>query len=496
MRSGTSGADGGSTPIVGRVTAGAVHRVADGAPFALASAPAATAARPLFAARRSPPASVFRCARHAGRELGRSRRLRSRPANAPRLAARRPKRAPAATTCKTNATRRRHLERGWSPATTGCLPGARRWRPEAKRGRSWRPWRQRGGLDIRGSVLDDRLTPVRSTGHTMSPSPRSSTPIAAQAGRTMIRDLGAGAGLPGRVRRPDRVRLRGVAGSEVGQHEELPSEDRRWLEKARAALPERVRPAVDDETCIMGAGADHRPAGRHRCRVVRGPRSGPAPAPSSPRSCSPTTSATTSSRPSSRRRSTAIARRSSRCSTSGRSQARVAARGSSTTPTGMLEEVHAAMAAWLPLYQEIEPRVLSIIERDAKARVPELAHAPPVGGDRARDQRHPLAVRAGRPPGRARPVVPRPPVQLHVQRPRLAAVHLPGRRRVARAPRPARAPARASCGSTGHSATTPGSGSCASCATATGTSPRSQSAWSSASRRSSTTSRSCAPPAS
>jgi DNA-binding transcriptional ArsR family regulator len=31
------------------------------------------------------------------------------------------------------------------------------------------------------------------------------------------------------------------------------------------------------------------------------------------------------------------------------------------------------MAAWLPLYQEIEPRVLSIIERDAKARVPELA---------------------------------------------------------------------------------------------------------------------------
>ena len=88
----------------------------------------------------------------------------------------------------------------------------------------------------------------------MSPSPRSSTPIATPAGRTMIRNLGAGAGLPAAFDVRTAFDFAVSLASEVGQHEELPSEDRRWLEKARAALPEHVRPAVDDETCIMGAG--------------------------------------------------------------------------------------------------------------------------------------------------------------------------------------------------------------------------------------------------
>src|SRR5689334_13813861 len=88
----------------------------------------------------------------------------------------------------------------------------------------------------------------------MTPSSRSSTPNANPAGRTMIRDLGAGAGLPAAFDVRTAFDFAVSLASEVGQHEELPAEDRRWLEKARAALPERVRPAVDDETCIMGAG--------------------------------------------------------------------------------------------------------------------------------------------------------------------------------------------------------------------------------------------------
>jgi DNA-binding transcriptional ArsR family regulator len=39
---------------------------------------------------------------------------------------------------------------------------------------------------------------------------------------------------------------------------------------------------------------------------------------------------------------------------------------------GMLGEVRDAMSAWLPMYAEIEPRVKSIIERDAEARAPDL----------------------------------------------------------------------------------------------------------------------------
>ena len=42
--------------------------------------------------------------------------------------------------------------------------------------------------------------------------------------------------------------------SDVGEHDELPAEDRHWLERARAALPDSVRPAVDSELGIFGTG--------------------------------------------------------------------------------------------------------------------------------------------------------------------------------------------------------------------------------------------------
>ena len=206
----------------------------------------------------------------------------------------------------------------------------------------------------------------------MSPSSRSSTPSTAGAGRTMIRDLGAGAGLPAAFDVRTAFDFAVSLASEVGQHDELPSEDRRWLEKARAALPESVRPAVDDETCIMGAGLIiDRPDITDAASYVAAIRS--------------TTGAefaqiVLADNLRHHEQSPVV-----QAAIDGDREAvesmlnewpeakRVWLRRLLDDADGMLEEVHAAMAAWLPLYLEIEPRVQAIIERDATARVPELA---------------------------------------------------------------------------------------------------------------------------
>ena len=120
----------------------------------------------------------------------------------------------------------------------------------------------------------------------------------------------------------------------------------------------------------------------------------------------------------------------------------------------------------------------------------------PRRADRADDERHPLAVRARRPACRARPVIPRPAVQLHVLRRRLADVRLPGCRRGDRAARPALPAADRPPAPPGPGRRHPAPHPARSSRTATGTSPRSRSASSSPSPRSSTTSRSSGPPAS
>jgi DNA-binding transcriptional ArsR family regulator len=187
----------------------------------------------------------------------------------------------------------------------------------------------------------------------------------------MIRDLGAGAGLPAAFDVRTAFDFAVSLASEVGQHEELPSEDRRWLDKARAALPDRVRPAVDDETCIMGAGLIlDRPGVTDAASYVDALR--------------------TSSGPEFAQIALADHLRHHEespvveAAIDGDREAvesmlnewpeakRDWLRRLLTDADGMLAEVHAAMAAWLPLYQEIEPRVQSIIERDAKARASEL----------------------------------------------------------------------------------------------------------------------------
>ena len=130
-------------------------------------------------------------------------------------------------------------------------------------------------------------------------------------------------------------------------------------------------------------------------------------------------------------------------------------------PDALIQSLTERLAAWLPLLPgDGAPRS----SRSSSATW-SSAGGPGHDGlgrpDRAHDQRHPLAVRAGRPAGRARALVPRPPVQLHVQRRRLADVRLPGRGR-APSSRTTRSPRRsACCASTAPSATTAGSGSCA-----------------------------------
>jgi DNA-binding transcriptional ArsR family regulator len=205
----------------------------------------------------------------------------------------------------------------------------------------------------------------------MSPSARSSTASANPAGRTMIRDLGPGAGLPAAFDVRTAFDFAVSLASEVGQHEELPSEDRRWLEKARAALPEHVRPAVDDETCIMGAGLImDRPEVTDAASYVAAIRSSSGSAFAQivladnlrHHEQSPVVQAAINGD-----------RESVESMLDQWPEAKRAwLRRLLDDADGMLEEVHAAMAAWLPLYQDVEPRVLSIIERDAKARLPEL----------------------------------------------------------------------------------------------------------------------------
>jgi DNA-binding transcriptional ArsR family regulator len=206
----------------------------------------------------------------------------------------------------------------------------------------------------------------------MSPTPRStSTTNAATGGRAMIRDLGASAGMPASFDVRTAFDFAVSLASEVGQHDELPSEDRRWLEKARAALPDRVRPAIDDETCIMGAGLIiDRPDVSDAASYVRslGASTGTefAQIVLADNLRHHEQSAVVQAAIDGDREAV------ERMLADWPEQKRAWLRRLLDDADGMLGEVHDAMSAWLPMYAEIEPRVKSIIERDAEARAPEL----------------------------------------------------------------------------------------------------------------------------
>jgi DNA-binding transcriptional ArsR family regulator len=86
----------------------------------------------------------------------------------------------------------------------------------------------------------------------MRTSSRSSV-TAATDRRAMVRDIGSGASLPATFDVRTAYDFAISLSSEVGEHDELPAADRRWLEQARAGLPESVRRTITEETCVHGA---------------------------------------------------------------------------------------------------------------------------------------------------------------------------------------------------------------------------------------------------
>ena len=195
----------------------------------------------------------------------------------------------------------------------------------------------------------------------MTPSPRQIAPSTATApsGRAMVRDVGAGPACRPGSTSARRSTSRSAWPSEVGEHDELPDEDRRWLERARAALPDRVRPAIDYELCIFGAGPDRRPP---RGRRTRPAFVGPAPADAGAR-----LRRRRARRPAARPGARGRDRRPRSTATGPRSTPSSPAwpehkhgwlsRHPRATRTRSSARSRTCMEAWLPLYQEIEPRV-------------------------------------------------------------------------------------------------------------------------------------------
>ena len=168
----------------------------------------------------------------------------------------------------------------------------------------------------------------------MTPSPRQITPATATtpSGRAMVRDVGAGNALPARFDVRTAFDFAISTTSDVGEHDELPAEDRKWLERARAALPDRVRPAVDSELGIFGTGLIvDRPDVTDAATFVELLRQTPGASSRTP--SSPTRCATPPARPRSRLRWTATGRRSTPCSARGPSTSTAGSAGSSATRT-------------------------------------------------------------------------------------------------------------------------------------------------------------------
>jgi DNA-binding transcriptional ArsR family regulator len=205
----------------------------------------------------------------------------------------------------------------------------------------------------------------------MSPSTRSSAP-SDHGKRAMVRDIGSGASLPAAFDVRTAYDFAISLSSDVGEHEELPAEDRRWLEKARAALPEQLHQTMNEETCVHAAtlivdrpditdaagvvdlleqtsgktfahmvlgDSMHDPA--RRAEVVAALEGDPG-----------ATSALVAAWPDSKQEWLS----------------RVIEHSDELVGGGA-----ALMRAWLPLYQEIEPRVREIIARDVDLRAGDIA---------------------------------------------------------------------------------------------------------------------------
>ncbi len=208
----------------------------------------------------------------------------------------------------------------------------------------------------------------------MSPSPRSAAPPAPT--RAPVRSVGSGASMPMSFDVRTAFDFALSLAVEVGEQDELPAEDKAWLQAARAAIPAASGPALDDELCIFGAGLlvdrpDVTDAAGY-VELLRG-TSGAAFA---------NVVLADNLRDPERREDVGAAIDGDReaaerilaCWPEHRHGWLAALFGDADALVGSVAD---RMAAWLPRYQEIEPRVRTIIERDVALRTGERATLPP-----------------------------------------------------------------------------------------------------------------------
>lgn len=199
----------------------------------------------------------------------------------------------------------------------------------------------------------------------MAPSSRSAAPVA--PARAPVRSVGSGAALPLSFDVRTAFDFALSLAIEVGEQDELPAEDRAWLTSARTSLPAVDARAIDDELCIFGAGLlVDRPDVTDAAGYVALLRE--------------TSGAEFAAivladnlRDPGQRDDVAAARAgdpeaAQRILASWPEQKHPWLAGLFGDADALVASVADRMAAWLPRYQEIEPRVRQIIERDVALR--------------------------------------------------------------------------------------------------------------------------------
>lgn len=190
----------------------------------------------------------------------------------------------------------------------------------------------------------------------------------AAPGRAMVRDVG-GTAQPAEILFEMRTAFDFAISltDEIGRTDDLDPADRRWLEAAKASLPQALRDATDPEACILAASlaVDNpgvvdaagfvellgRTAGRDfTAAVLADTKRDAARGGDLDRALDGDAGAIE-----------AIA-------ALWPDQKRAWVTRLLADPDAALADVTALMAAWLPRYQEIEPRVRAILERDVELR--------------------------------------------------------------------------------------------------------------------------------
>jgi DNA-binding transcriptional ArsR family regulator len=206
-------------------------------------------------------------------------------------------------------------------------------------------------------------------------SARSTAPAA--PGRAPVRSVGSGAALPMAFDVRTAFDFAMGLAVEVGEQDELPPQDRAWLEESRRSLPAADGPALDDELCIFGAGLlVDRPDVTDAAGYVALLRA------TSGKEFANVVLADNLSDPGQRDDVAAALAgdhdASERLLACWPEHKHPWLAGLFGDAQGLIESVADRMAAWLPRYQEIEPRVRQIIERDVALRADERATLGPV----------------------------------------------------------------------------------------------------------------------